>query len=85
MVINQPQKPSWRNSDFICALADSDRHLGHLVKVGEWHAYDATQPNDASIGFKYLGAFVDLAAARQAVESSVAGARGTRAMGSSAN
>ena len=67
---------SWRNSDYVCALADSERHLGHVVKTEQWHAYDATHPNDASIGFKYLGPFVDLAAAKQAVESAVALVRG---------
>jgi hypothetical protein len=47
----------------------------------KWHAYDATQSNEASTGFKYLGAFDDMAAAKQAVESSVARARPTRAIG----
>jgi hypothetical protein len=64
---------SWRNSRFICALADADRHLGHLIKTEKWHAYDATHLNEASTGFKYLGAFVSVAAAKRAVESAVAG------------
>jgi hypothetical protein len=62
----------WRDSEFVCALADTDRHLGHLVKTKKWHAYDATHSNEASTGFKYLGAFVNVAAAKQAVDSSVA-------------
>jgi len=41
----------------------------------------ATHPHEASKGFKYLGAFADLAAAKQAVESSAAGGRRTRAIG----
>jgi hypothetical protein len=64
---------SWRNAEFVCALADADRHLGHLIKTEEWHAYDATHSNEASKGFEYLGAFADVAAAKQAVESAVAG------------
>jgi hypothetical protein len=61
----------WRNSEIACALADTDRHLGHLIKTEEWHAYDATHSNEASTGFKYLGVFVNIAAAKQAVESAV--------------
>lgn len=68
---------SWRNSRYICALADSDRHLGHLIKTEQWHAYDATHLGEASKGFKYLGRFVDFAAAKQAVEMAVAVTRGT--------
>lgn len=45
----------------------------------KWHAYDATHLNEASNGFKYLGAFADLDAAKQAVETSVAGTRQPRA------
>jgi peptide methionine sulfoxide reductase MsrB len=36
---------SWSNSKFVCALADSDRHLGHVIKDEKWHAYDATHLN----------------------------------------
>jgi len=72
---------SWRTSEFVCALSDAARHLGHLIMIEKWHAYDATQSNEASNGFKYLGTFVELADAKQAVESSVAGASRTRAMG----
>jgi hypothetical protein len=62
---------TWRRSEHICAFADSERHLGHVIKTDQWNAYDATHLNEASTGFKYLGAFSDLAAAMQAVESSV--------------
>ena len=72
---------SWRDSDFVCALADTDRHLGHLIMTGEWNAYDATRPNESSTGFKYLGAFDDLAVAKRVVELAVAEARLTRAVG----
>lgn len=63
---------SWRNSEHICALADSERHFGHVIKIDQWHAYDATHADEAMGGVKYLGTFGDLAAAMQAVESSVA-------------
>jgi hypothetical protein len=49
--------------------------------TGEWNAYDATRSNESSTGFKYLGAFDDLAVAKRVVESSVAGAGLTKAMG----
>jgi hypothetical protein len=62
---------SWRNSEYVGAFADDERHLGHVIRTEQWDAYDATRPNETSGGFKYLGAFVDLAAAMQAVESSV--------------
>ena len=71
---------SWRNSTDICALADSERHFGHVIKTEQWHAYDAIHSNESSKGFKYLGPFVDLAAAKQAVESAVAQAREIRVM-----
>jgi hypothetical protein len=71
---------SWRTSKFVCALSDAARHLGHLIMTEKWHAYDATHSNEASNGFKYLGTFVELADAKQAVESSMAGGRRTGAM-----
>jgi hypothetical protein len=72
---------SWRNSEFVCAFADTDRHLGHLIKKkNKWHAYDATHSDEAAKGYKFLGAFVDLASAKQTVELAVAVARLPRAM-----
>jgi hypothetical protein len=72
---------SWRISEFVCALSDAARHLGHLIMIEKWHAYDATQSNEASNGFKYLGTFVELADAKQAVELSVTGVRRQGALG----
>jgi hypothetical protein len=66
-----PECSSWRNSEFVCALADTHRHLGHVIKKKQWHAYDATHSGGASNAFKYLGAFVDLAAAKLGVELAV--------------
>jgi len=71
---------TWRRSENICALADGERHFGHVIKTEQWNAYDATRLNGASGGFKYLGTFVDLAAAMQAVESSVERKQELRAM-----
>jgi hypothetical protein len=61
--------PSWQDSEEICALADSERHLGHVVKTDLWHAYDATRANLAWTDFRYLGAFADLETAKTVVES----------------
>lgn len=63
--------PLWRDSKHICALADTERHFGHIINTGQWHAYDATHLNSATTGFNYLGAFEDLTAAKHAVESAV--------------
>jgi hypothetical protein len=62
---------SWKNSEYVCALSDDERHFGHVIRTEHWTAYDATRLNEASGGFKYLGAFADLATAMQAVELSV--------------
>lgn len=62
---------AWRDADSVCALADDERHLGHLIRRRKWHAYDATRPGKKRHGFRYLGAFTDLSAAKQAVELAV--------------
>jgi len=60
---------AWRDSDHICALSDGERHIGHVVKIGgRWHAFDATHSNEAGDGFRPLGTFTALNAAKQAVE-----------------
>ena len=59
---------TWLYSDRICALADGDRHLGHLIRKERWYAYDATRVDEASRGFKCLGAFSDLISAKQMLE-----------------
>lgn len=62
---------NWQDSDVVCALADSDRHLGHLVRRGQWYAYDATRIDENSQTFKCLGAFPDLSSAKRMVELAV--------------
>ena len=70
MVISE--KVVWRVSEHFCALHDTERHLGHLVKTDKWHAYDATHINSQEDGMLYVGGFSDLEAAKAAVEASIA-------------
>lgn len=61
----------WRNSYHICVLSDSERHIGHMVRIGgRWHAFDATHSNAAGDGFRSAGTFVAAESARNAVEQS---------------
>jgi hypothetical protein len=63
-------RAEWRNSAEICALADGERHLGHIVAIGNnWHAYDATHSNDEGNGFRPLGKFASITAAKAAVDT----------------
>jgi len=62
----------WRDSPAICALADDDRHLGHIVRAGNhWLAFDATH-FDGEDGFRLLGSWLSVALAKGAVELSIA-------------
>jgi hypothetical protein len=63
---------TWRISEYLCAFHDNERHLGHVTKTDRWLAYDATHLNQREDGFRYLGDFPDLEAAKAAVEGSVA-------------
>ena len=65
--------PVWRHSRDICALADDDRHLGHIVRTDQWQAFDAAKPNVTSNGFRHLGSFASVSAAKGAVEKSIMG------------
>jgi hypothetical protein len=64
--------PGWYDSSYICTLSDGERHLGHIVNTGEWNAFDATCLNENRTGCKHLGYFPSVAAAKAAVEDSVA-------------
>jgi hypothetical protein len=66
------QDSTWRNGKDVCALSDDSRHLGHIVRVGAWQAYDGIHLNDQQNGFKYLGEFARPSDAKRAVEQSVA-------------
>jgi len=49
---NLQAMPAWRNSTAICALAGGERHLGHILKIGErWYAFDGTHSDEESNGF----------------------------------
>lgn len=75
---------TWQDSDVVCALADSDRHLGHLIRrnVGgdQWFAYDATRLDESSHTFRCLGAFPNLASAKCMLELAVWGTEGDAAV-----
>lgn len=58
----------WRDGEGICALADRERHLGHVVRTEDWHAFDGTHLNNAGDGFRYLGAYQTADQAKSAVE-----------------
>ena len=63
----------WRDSPSVCALADDQRHLGHIVKAGNcWLAFDATHFNETGTGFCLLGSWTNIAVAKRAVEGAFA-------------
>ena len=67
--MRQLQSASWRNSSNVCAYANEDRHLGHIVRTGEgWIAFDATHSTTEGNAFRPLGFFRTSEDARQAVE-----------------
>jgi hypothetical protein len=66
--------PSWRDSDHVCAFADDERHLGHIVLDDDWIAYDATHSSGTG-GILELGSFSTPTAAKAAVEQSIASGR----------
>jgi hypothetical protein len=64
----------WRDSPSICALADPERHLGHVVKAGTcWLAFDATHFDGTHTGFRFFGSWMSKASTKQAVEQVVKG------------
>ena len=64
--------PGWRESEHICALADSERHLGHAIREGtQWKAFDATHLNSSGDSFRVIGSFETLTAAKRAIEETV--------------
>jgi len=63
----------WRDSPSVCALADDQRHLGHIVRAGNiWLAFDATHFSGTSSGFCLLGSWTNIALAKCAVELAIA-------------
>jgi hypothetical protein len=60
---------TWRDSPSVCALADRQRHLGHIVRAADyWLAFDATHFNSTRNGFRLLGSSMNLSEAKRAVE-----------------
>jgi hypothetical protein len=60
---------NWRSSGDVWALADCERHLGHVIRVeAQWVAYDGTRLSESGVGFRIIGAFPDIDSARIAVE-----------------
>jgi hypothetical protein len=62
----------WRQKGDVCTLADSDRHLGHIINLGVWHAFDGIHLNETGNGFKRVGLFATMELAKAAVEQSIA-------------
>jgi hypothetical protein len=61
---------TWYVSSEVCALADSERHLGHAVRQGDaWLAFDARHANRTHDGLSCLGQFPNVIAAKRAIES----------------
>jgi hypothetical protein len=65
---------TWRDSTSVCALADGQRHLGHIVRAGDcWLAFDATRSNGTGTGFRLIGSWMDIAVAKRALEEVLIG------------
>jgi hypothetical protein len=72
--------PVWRNSRTVCALADEERHFGHVEQIGgRWHAFDATHLNAESNGFRTLGSFTSLREAKESLARSAKAVQTARA------
>jgi hypothetical protein len=61
----------WQRRGDVCTLADGDRHLGHIINLGLWHAFDGIHLNETSNGFKSVGLFATMDLAKAAVEQSI--------------
>jgi hypothetical protein len=62
----------WYESASVCALANAERHLGHVVVTEQGCiAYDGTHTNPAGDGFSVLGCFADVIEAKAAVEEAL--------------
>ena len=60
---------TWCDSSSVCSLADDERHLGHVVRASDhWLAFDAAHINDSGTGFRFLGCYATITAAKRAVE-----------------
>jgi hypothetical protein len=62
---------AWQRRGDVCTLSNSDRHLGHIVNLGVWHAFDGIHLNETGNGFKSVGLFETIDLAKEAVEQSI--------------
>ena len=62
----------WQQRGDVCTLADGERHLGHIINLGVWHAFDGIHLNETGNGFKSVGLFTSIDLAKAAVEQSIA-------------
>ena len=70
----------WHMGAYVCAFADSERHLGHILKVESvWVAFDGTRLREDGEGFRLIGTFPDLDSAKIAVEFAVLRMNASRA------
>jgi hypothetical protein len=61
--------PCWQIGDDVCALADCERHLGHILRAeSQWIAFDGTCLGENGVGFRLIGVFPDMESAKTAVE-----------------
>jgi len=59
----------WRTTGDVWALADCERHLGHVIRFeSQWLAYDGTRLSENGVGFRIIGVFPDADSAKIAVE-----------------
>jgi hypothetical protein len=70
----------WRMGRRVCAFADHERHLGHILLCeSQWLAFDGTRLGESGIGFRLIGVFPDINSARIAVElATIRTSAGTR-------
>lgn len=75
-VVQMVSPPTWKNSGDVCAYADGERHLGHVVRTGAgWTAFDATHISVCKTAYRALGFFRLLDTAKEVVEAETSRAR----------
>jgi hypothetical protein len=70
--ISAGPQPEWQIADGVCALCDSERHLAHIVLVGDrWFVFDATHTGETEAGFFFVGSYAEREAAMDAAERKI--------------
>jgi hypothetical protein len=63
------ERPGWRISDRVCSRSDHERHLAHIVRLGDkWLAFDGTRSGREGNRFLFLGSFARKETAMDAAE-----------------